>query len=136
MVVRCTPAGPRFLLIRDQHHNWGFPKGHLDPGEIPEQAARREVGEETGILDLELHDALGPIDWFFRARGRLVHKVCHFFLFTSAEGEPVPQLEEGIMACTWDGYEEASGKLRYENSKGLLRRANEWAGPFCGNGRV
>src|SRR3989441_5545087 len=53
VVFRRGPDGePRFLLIRDSYRNWGFPKGHLEPGEPPADAARREVAEETGLKDL------------------------------------------------------------------------------------
>ncbi len=58
VVFRRPPDGaPRFLLIRDSYRNWGFPKGHLEPGEPPADAARREVAEETGLNDLVLHCA-------------------------------------------------------------------------------
>ena len=43
---------------------WLFPKGRLDPGESDEEAARREVAEETGLLDLELIDDLGIYERF------------------------------------------------------------------------
>ncbi|MBI1967619.1 MAG: NUDIX domain-containing protein, partial [Gemmatimonadetes bacterium] len=49
---RCADAPVRYLLIRDSYHNWGFPKGHLEPAEPPADAARREVSEETGLQDL------------------------------------------------------------------------------------
>src|SRR5260370_1263792 len=48
VVFRRGPDGQvRFLLIRDSYKNWGFPKGHLEPGEPPADAARREVTEEA-----------------------------------------------------------------------------------------
>src|SRR2546428_838806 len=64
VVFRRGPDGePRFLLIRDSYRNWGFPKGHLEPGEPPGDAARREVAEETGLKGLELHRPHRVIDW-------------------------------------------------------------------------
>ncbi|HZE93765.1 MAG TPA: NUDIX domain-containing protein, partial [Gemmatimonadales bacterium] len=52
VVFRRGPDGQvRFLLIRDSYKNWGFPKGHLEPGEPPAEAARREVTEETGLQE-------------------------------------------------------------------------------------
>src|SRR6267143_398808 len=84
VVFRRGPNGePRFLLIRDSYRNWGFPKGHLEPGEPPAAAARREVAEETGLKDLVLHGPIRVIDWYFRFRGKTIHKFCHFFLFES-----------------------------------------------------
>lgn len=53
VVVRRTPAGWLFLMLR-AYRNWDFPKGVVDPGELPLSAARREVMEETLIDDLRL----------------------------------------------------------------------------------
>ena len=88
----CVPApagrGPRFLLIKDSYDNWGFPKGHLEDGESPAEAATRETAEETGLDQLVLQGPIRVIDWHFRFRGRHIHKYCHFFLFESPDGEP------------------------------------------------
>ncbi|MBU6470778.1 MAG: NUDIX domain-containing protein [Gammaproteobacteria bacterium] len=51
-VLRETPAGRRYLLLRAWRY-WDFPKGAVEPGETPLQAAIREVHEETGLDDLE-----------------------------------------------------------------------------------
>lgn len=50
--MRRGPEGWRFLLLR-AYRNWDFPKGRVEPGEDPLEAARREVAEETGIRDLK-----------------------------------------------------------------------------------
>ncbi|HEY9384578.1 MAG TPA: NUDIX hydrolase [Gemmatimonadales bacterium] len=128
IVFRRDPAGLlRFLLIRDSYDNWGFPKGHLEDGESPADAALRETEEETGLRGLVLHGPIRVIDWHFRFRGRFIHKYCHFFLFESADGEPVPQEAEGITACHWRGLDEALSELSYENARGVLRRAGDMA---------
>ncbi len=123
VVFRREADGPRFLLIHDGHGNWGFPKGHLEEGEDPADAARREVAEETGLQDLVLHAPLSTIDWFFRFRGRLIHKYCHFFLFESRDGTPAPQAEEGIQCCEWRGPEEALETVTHDNARDVLRQA-------------
>jgi ADP-ribose pyrophosphatase YjhB (NUDIX family) len=115
----------RFLLIRDSYKNWGFPKGHLEPGEPPAKAARREVTEETGLEDLTLHGPIKVIDWYFRFRGKTIHKYCHFFLFESKRGEPVPQADEGITACAWHPLESALRTISYDNAREVLQRAAE-----------
>ncbi len=128
IVFRRDGAGAmRFLLIRDSYDNWGFPKGHLEDGESPAVAALRETEEETGLRDLVLHGPIRIIDWHFRFRGRFIHKYCHFFLFESSEGEPIPQEDEGITACHWRSLEEALQELSYENARGVLRRAGDMA---------
>lgn len=116
---------PRFLLIRDSYDNWGFPKGHLEDGESPADAARRETGEETGLGSLVLQGPIRVIDWHFRFRGRHIHKYCHFFLFESPNGDPCPQVDEGITDCQWRNLDEALDLLSYDNARGVLKRAGE-----------
>ena len=124
VVFRRGPEGePRFLLIRDSYRNWGFPKGHLKAGEPPAEAARREVAEETGLSDLLLHGPIRVIDWYFRFRGKTIHKYCHFFLFESKQGDPVPQTEEGITDCAWHSPEDARRTISYDNARGVLEQA-------------
>jgi len=123
VIVRRRAEGTRVLLIRDSYKNWGFPKGHLEEGEAAAVAAEREIAEETGLAGLVLHGPIQDIDWFFRFRGRLIHKTCTFFLFESTEGEAVPQVEEGITACRWLGLDEAMRTISYANARDVLRAA-------------
>lgn len=118
-------AGAHFLLIRDSYRNWGFPKGHLEDGEAPATAALREVREETGLDDLALRGTIETIDWYFRFRGRLIHKVCHFFLMQCESERTSPQRAEGITACCWAPIDEAIAMISYANARDVLRRANE-----------
>ena len=128
IVFRRSPEGVvRFLLIRDSYSNWGFPKGHLENGETPSEAARRETAEETGLESIILHGPIRIIDWYFRFRGKFIHKYCHFFLVESPSGDPNPQHDEGITECQWCTYEEALQTLSYDNARGVLRRAGEMA---------
>lgn len=113
----------RFLLIRDSYRNWGLPKGHLEPGEPPADAARREVAEETGLRDIILRGPIQVIDWYFRFRGKTIHKYCHFFLFESKHGDPVPQAEEGITDCIWHPLEASVAEISYANARSVLERA-------------
>jgi 8-oxo-dGTP pyrophosphatase MutT (NUDIX family) len=123
IVFRRTAEGVRYLLIRDSYRNWGFPKGHLEAEESPDAAAVREVHEETGLRRLDMKGPIEIIDWNFRFRGRLVHKVCHFFLIEAASGQPRPLRREGITACKWLTFDEAVAKVSYENARAVLARA-------------
>jgi 8-oxo-dGTP pyrophosphatase MutT (NUDIX family) len=132
VIFRRSPDGPLILLIRDSYRNWGFPKGHLEEGEAATGAAVREIGEETGLTDLALHGPIDDIDWFFRFRGRLIHKTCHFFLFESATGEARPQRDEGISACRWLPLEEAMRTVSYANARDILRAAGQMLTQLAG----
>jgi 8-oxo-dGTP pyrophosphatase MutT (NUDIX family) len=123
VVYRMDGGRPLFLLIRDSYRNWGFPKGHVEPDESPSLAALREVQEETGLTDLSLRGEIDAIDWYFRFRGRLIHKVCHFFLMESMTADTCPQREEGITACRWTTAAEGLECISYANARGVLERA-------------
>ena len=137
VVVRHCADGPLFLLIRDSYGNWGFPKGHLEAGEAAEAAALREVTEETGLARVESRGELRTIDWYFRFRGRLIHKVCHFYLMESASADTCPQRAEGITACQWVPFDDAVQMTSYANAREVLRRANDMvsAGPAAADPR-
>ncbi len=128
VVYRVEDGRPLFLLIRDSYRNWGFPKGHLEKSELPEAAALREVSEETGLTDLVARSELAIIDWHFRFRGKLIHKICHFFLMESENAATSPQREEGITACKWVPIDEALALISYANAREVLQRAAETVG--------
>ena len=125
VVYRKDDAGPLFLLIRDSYQNWGFPKGHVETGERAEDAALREVREETGIDEVAIRGVIDTIDWYFRFRGRLIHKVCHFYLMETSQAITSPQHAEGITACQWVDYGAARTAISYANARQLLLRAQE-----------
>ncbi|MBL8982414.1 MAG: NUDIX hydrolase [Gemmatimonadetes bacterium] len=126
VVLRREGATASYLVIRDSYKNWGFPKGHLEDGETAEQAALREVREETGLDDLHMLASLGSIDWHFQFRGKHIHKWCHFFLLESFGAPTVPQKEEGITECRWVELSHAIEMIAYDNARDVLRRAADW----------
>lgn len=125
VVYRLDGGLPLYLLIRDSYQNWGFPKGHLEHGEAADTAAMREVREETGLADVSLRGTIETIDWYFRFRGLLIHKVCHFFLMESAHEDTSPLRAEGITACQWAPFDDATAMISYANARLVLRRAHE-----------
>jgi hypothetical protein len=84
--------------------------------------------KETGLSDLVVRGELATIDWHFRFRGKLIHKICHFFLMESENGLTSPQREEGITACKWVPIDEALALISYANAREVLQRAAEMVG--------
>jgi 8-oxo-dGTP pyrophosphatase MutT (NUDIX family) len=126
VVFRRGEPGIEFLLIRDPYQNWGLPKGHIEGGETAEAAALREVEEETGLGELLVVAQLPTIDWYFRDRGKLVHKFCHFFLLECVDGEATPQLDEGITECVWQPADAAVATVSYANAREVMEAAAAW----------
>jgi 8-oxo-dGTP pyrophosphatase MutT (NUDIX family) len=123
VVYRIVDGAPLYLLIRDSYRNWGFPKGHVEEGEAPDDAALREVSEETGLTDLVLRGLIETIDWHFRFRGKLIHKFCHFYLMETVESSTSPQRTEGITACRWLPFGLAEELISYANARDVLQKA-------------
>ena len=99
----------------------GLPKGHLDGDETPEEAARREVAEETGV-DAELLELLGDVEYRYDRRGRGITKVVRFYLFVYRSGDLADHDHE-IEEARWMPLEEAAERLTYPGEREVVKRA-------------
>jgi 8-oxo-dGTP pyrophosphatase MutT (NUDIX family) len=99
---------------------WSLPKGHIEEGETPEQAAIREVAEETGITS-EIERSLGVIDFWFMAGGKRIHKTVHHFQFKEVGGHLAAQ-ESEVDEVGWFPLSEIIGLLAYPDEKKLIAR--------------
>jgi 8-oxo-dGTP pyrophosphatase MutT (NUDIX family) len=125
VVARRIDGTVHFLLIKDPYGKWGLPKGHLEGEETSEEAAVREVREETGLVELEMGPSLGTIDWYFRLKGDLVHKFCEYFVMASSSGDTSPEVDEGITECQWLPVPAAITTVAYDNARQIVKRAAE-----------
>jgi ADP-ribose pyrophosphatase YjhB (NUDIX family) len=100
---------------------WSLPKGHIEPGESAEQAAIREVAEETGIIG-RIVGQLGTIDFWFMADGRRVHKTVHHFLLR-AEGGELSDADVEVAAVAWVPLDDIADRLAYDDERALVARA-------------
>ena len=102
---------------------WSLPKGHIEEGETPEQAAIREVAEETGITS-EITQSLGVIDFWFMAGGKRIHKTVHHFIFKESGGLLAPQ-ESEVDEVGWFPLADIVGLLAYPDEKKLIAKNSE-----------
>ncbi|TLY06225.1 MAG: NUDIX domain-containing protein [Thaumarchaeota archaeon] len=81
-------ASSEFLLLRNRRGFWGFPQGHKEKGESEIQTLIREVREETGINELDIHSYIGKINYsYFRGDGMKSEKEVTFFFATTPTRE-------------------------------------------------
>jgi 8-oxo-dGTP pyrophosphatase MutT (NUDIX family) len=109
--------------VSGQRILWSLPKGHIEEGETPEQAAIREVAEETGITS-SITKSLGVIDFWFMAGGKRIHKTVHHFMFTEVGGTLLAQ-ESEVDEVSWFPLSEIVDRLAYPDEKKLIARTVE-----------
>jgi 8-oxo-dGTP pyrophosphatase MutT (NUDIX family) len=123
-VIDLRDGAPFVAMIATRGRlRWGLPKGAVSPGETSEQAALREVQEETG-LDAEIIGSLDTIEYFFRVGDTLVQKRVDFYLMRYSGGTLTPQLSE-VDDVEWVPLSEAIGRASFESEKKLLSSALE-----------
>jgi 8-oxo-dGTP pyrophosphatase MutT (NUDIX family) len=112
------------LIARTDRHGkllWSLPKGHIEAGETPEQAAVREVEEETGISGVILAE-LGTIDFWFVADGRRIHKTVRHYLMRATGGE-LSDADIEVAEVAWVPLPQISAQLAYPDERGLVDTA-------------
>jgi 8-oxo-dGTP pyrophosphatase MutT (NUDIX family) len=114
-------SGPEFLIVRASRapFEWVLPKGHIEAGETPEEAARREVREESGV-DAEIVHLLG--DDSFEVNGKTIH--VRFFLMRFLNQGAASERRE----IKWCSPAEAERLMPFENAREVVRRAAGFAG--------
>ena len=108
---------------------WGLPKGLLEKGEQPLQAALREVREESGLKGESVAD-LSYIEYWYRDADSkvLYHKFVHYFLLRYASGDVADRGWE-VDEARWFSIDGALEAISYENERQVLLRARErWSG--------
>ncbi len=112
-------------LNRAGRVEWCLPKGHLEDGETPEQAAVREIEEETGIRGRVVR-ALGTIEYRFSADGRRIHKFVHHYLLEALggtltiEGDP----DQEAIDVAWVPLAQLGTLLTFPNERRIAREAS------------
>ena len=128
VVFRNDNSDKKYLLIRNKRSaHWGFPKGHIEPGENHEQTAIREVLEETGINIKILPGFKKCSEYTIQGR---IEKSVSIFLAETDDVEYIIQAEE-IEECGWFSYSDAIKTLNYDNDKRILEQARQYLLTDC-----
>jgi 8-oxo-dGTP pyrophosphatase MutT (NUDIX family) len=98
-----------------------LPKGHVDPGETPIEAATREVREETGIVAEPVVE-LGESRYWYRRDGRTIGKTVAFFLFDFREGDTADHDDE-VEEVRWIGLQQARTALSHAAEREMVELA-------------
>ena len=118
--------GSRILLIATQKgKRWQLPKGHIEAGETPEQAAIREVREETGVTGRIVAPLPGVEYWFVERGPRRIHKKVDYFLLDYVSGDSVDFDPDEVSGTGWFSWEAGIARLTFENERKVARRARE-----------
>jgi 8-oxo-dGTP pyrophosphatase MutT (NUDIX family) len=107
---------------------WTFPKGHLEAGETAEQAALREVSEETG-WDCEIVSYLYKAEYTFSRGEELVDKDVRWFIMKRVGGEGIPKTPDEILDMKWCTLEDAEKELLYNSDMEILDLLKKLQGP-------
>lgn len=114
-----------YLLLHYEGRHWDLPKGHIEKGEKPEEAAKREVKEETGIKDIELIPGFKEtIQYFYKREDKNFFKIVVFFLAeTKTKDVKISYEHQGFK---WLPYGKALKQVTFDNAKKILKKANNF----------
>jgi 8-oxo-dGTP pyrophosphatase MutT (NUDIX family) len=130
--VLCSDGSLRVALIgrlnRGGRIDWCVPKGHPEGKETIEQAAVREIAEETG-LEANILEHLGDIRYEFQTPEKTVVKTVHHFLMQQTGGELTVENDpdQEAVDVRWFSLDELEKQLTHENERRLARKVIEWA---------
>ena len=130
LVVRAMDDLYEVALIAryDRRHRlvWSLPKGHVEDGETVEEAALREVLEETGIT-ADIVAPLGIIDFWFAVEDRRIHKTVHHFLMRYVSGE-INDEDIEVVDVAWVLFDDVPSRLAYRDERRLVVKARGMLG--------
>jgi 8-oxo-dGTP pyrophosphatase MutT (NUDIX family) len=125
VLVRFGPHGVEVLLASRRTRGgdlvWGLPKGLVEEDEAPEDAAVREVREETGYRGT-IRESLGDVSYWFVWEGTRIRKTVHFFLMDADDEPPGPRDRE-MEEVRWFPLEEAADVAGFDSEKKVILKA-------------
>jgi len=113
-------GGVEILLIQDAKDRWTIPKGHIEEGETAQQTAKREIGEEAGLKDVDVLGWLGKIHFRYRRIDKLVLMTTQIYLVRAKGDTDAIQKEEWMNGIQWFGFHDALDAIEYEDIGKLM----------------
>jgi diadenosine hexaphosphate hydrolase (ATP-forming) len=111
------------LLIQDAKDRWTIPKGHIEEGETALVTARREIGEEAGLHDIDMLGWLGKIHFRYRRLERLVLMTTQIYLVRVRSSGDEIQKEDWMRGIKWFPFNEALDLIEYDDIAKLMLKA-------------
>ncbi len=134
-------VGPKgqIALVRHENGFWSFPKGHIDGEEMPQQAAEREIYEETGIKTLNMIKPLGNYTRPGKTYGENdtmvpALKTIHLFLYTTDQQEIKP-IDPANPEARWFAIDEVATRLSSDKDKEFFESNKAEIINFINNGK-
>ena len=113
-----------YLILNYNYGHWDFPKGNMEIGETEIDTVFKEVSEETGIKDIKIiKEFRQQISYKYRKKSKLINKAVIYYLAETKSKKVVLSFEH--INFEWQTFDQALQKLSFENSKRVLRMANE-----------
>jgi len=120
IVFRHGEKGIEILLIQDAKDRWTIPKGHIEEGETAQQTARREIGEEAGLHEVDILGWLGKIHFRYRRVDKLVLMTTQIYLVRANGDTNAIQKEEWMNGIKWFPFHDALDAIEYEDIGKLM----------------
>ena len=108
------------LLIQDAKDRWTIPKGHIEEGETAQETAKREIGEEAGLHEVEVIGWLGKINFRYRRIDKLVLMTTQVFLVKALGDTDAIKKEDWMNGIKWFSFAEALDVIEYEDIGKLI----------------
>ncbi len=127
IIIFYERAGKReYLLLHYAAGHWDLPKGKIEKGETKEQAALRELEEETGLAARILPGFEQTFGYWFKGyqEGELTHKTVYFFIGRTNKKKVA--LSHEHIGYTWLPYKQALKQLTYKNARETLQKAERF----------
>ena len=121
LVIRNLKGRQFLAVVRVRDKILALPKGHPEPGESAQEAAQREVREETGLEATPI-EKLGDVRYWYARDGDRVLKVVSFFLFRYRSGR-LEDHDDEVEEALWIPLEEAPVRLAYRGEKDMAKAA-------------